>query len=106
MEQLSPLTQNLKHQTQQDVVFCYKFSKKLYKYAILHFLKTVKWNCKIVWLLLRAERSPMQICIDDKKTFFLQLEIFLAGAGITSTEKTPPLRHAQEKGEGGDDRER
>jgi hypothetical protein len=42
----------------------------------------------------------MQICIDDRKTFFLQLEMFLAGAGITSTEKTHPLRHAQEKGEG------
>jgi hypothetical protein len=42
----------------------------------------------------------MPICIDDKKTFFLQPEMFLVGAGITSTEKTHPLRHAQEKGEG------
>ncbi len=40
----------------------------------------------------------MPICIDDKKTFFLQPEMFLPGAGITSTEKTHPLRHAQEKG--------
>jgi hypothetical protein len=41
----------------------------------------------------------MPICFDDRKTFFLQREIFLAGADITSTEKTPPLRHAQEKRE-------
>ncbi len=76
-------------------MFCYIIS-------ILQFLRAVKWNCR---LLLRAERSPMQICIDDEKTFFLQLEMFLVGAGITSTEKThPPQARAGEGG--GDDSER
>ncbi len=86
--------------TTRCCVFLYNFN--------IAILRSVKWNCSKVWLLLRAERSPiqiLQICIDDNKTSFLQLEMFLVGAGITSTEKTHPLRHAQEKG-GGDKSER
>jgi hypothetical protein len=46
--------------------------------------------------VLRAEHLPMPICFDDKKAFLLQLEMFLAGAGITSTEKTHPQARAGE----------